>query len=117
MKDNRCGCELGGEEDCICKEMMQYKTQDTNCTNIIIKNSEWHWLDIGFFGKRRKVYFANATTFEDLMVELKIYKSRTQARRAKKLGEIPKGTTYDYKTPKTRWLDIWNPEHSLEYYK
>lgn len=77
--------------------------------NIIINSSKWTERDIRCLFADEPVVFANASNITDLVVELGLFKSKSQARSAGRQGELPKGFT-EFKGNKTTTLWIWNPD-------
>lgn len=77
--------------------------------NIVVKNSPWTPRDIEIlFGDEPDIHFTVAVDLPNLLVELGIYKSCSDARRAGRIGPIPPGWT-ELKASKKRRLWIWNP--------
>lgn len=77
--------------------------------NIVIQNSKWTDRDIRCLFVDEPVIFSSHNNLTDLVVELRLYKSKSQARSAGRVGEIPKGWA-EYKGNKTTTLWIWNPD-------
>jgi len=76
----------------------------------IIVNSEFvqeHDRNI-LFGDE-PVHFTDAKDLPNLLVELKIFKSTSQARQANRKGSIPFGFTDEFKASKKSRIWIWNP--------
>lgn len=76
--------------------------------NIVIKNSCWTDRDIRCLFGDEPVIFSDADNITDLVVELGLYKSKSQARNAGRTGDIPKGWS-EVKGNKITTLWIWNP--------
>jgi hypothetical protein len=55
------------------------------------------------------VHFTDASDLPGLLVELGIYKSKSDARRAGREGPIPDGWTHELRASKKNRLWIWNP--------
>jgi len=55
------------------------------------------------------VHLTEAKDLPNLLVELKIFKSTSEARRAGRKGPIPNGFTDEFKASKKRRIWIWNP--------
>jgi len=77
--------------------------------NVIVKSSKWRESDIEDLFGDEEVYFTECTDIPSLLVELKIYKSKSKARQAGREGDIPPGWTHEFKASKKRRLWIWNP--------
>lgn len=82
--------------------------------NIIIKHSNWEDGDINLFFAgvdeeltHDDIHFSDATTIEELMVELGHFPSNGQSRKAGRHGPIPVGFT-KFKAGKKRWIWILN---------
>jgi len=76
--------------------------------NIVISNSDWKPEDIQTLFGNEKVYLSDSTEIQDLMVELKIFPSKSKARHAGRFGPIPPGWN-EFKASKKKRLWIWNP--------
>ena len=82
--------------------------------NIIVKSSCWKQEDIPLlYGDINSTEIEDVIYVEDipipnLLVNLGIFKSTSQARRAGRTGNIPKGWT-QYKASRKTTLWIWNP--------
>lgn len=76
--------------------------------NIVISGSKWHPEDIDIIFSNEPYIEIEAADLPSLLVKLDIYKTTSEARRAGRAGEIPKGYT-ELKASKTRMLYIWNP--------
>lgn len=83
--------------------------------NIVIRNSPWaeRDLQILFFEKdedfdMKEIYFSDAETLQELMVEIGAYKSKGESFRANRNGIIPKGWTEMWANKKQK-IYIWNP--------
>lgn len=77
--------------------------------NVIVKSSKWKEQDIVTLFGDEPVHITEATDLPTLMVELGIFKSKSQARQADRIGDIPTGFTFEFKASKKRRLWIWNP--------
>lgn len=82
--------------------------------NVIIKDSAWIPEDIPvLFGDRNgnveDVVFAESTELPQLLRELGVFKSASEARRAGRTGPVPPGWTDQFKASKKVRLWIWNP--------
>lgn len=83
--------------------------------NVIIKSSTWHEGDIPtLFGdidgsNVGDVVFAESTDLASLMVELGVYKSKSEARRVGRKGPVPEGWSDAFKASKKVRMWIWNP--------
>lgn len=82
--------------------------------NIVVTDSAWQDSDIetlygDFSGDVEEVTFVENKPLPNLLVELGVYKSTSQARRAGREGEIPSGWT-QYKASRKVTLWIWNPD-------
>ncbi len=67
--------------------------------NIVVKSSKWRESDIPTLYGDEPVYFTDETDISRLMAELEIYPSTSAARRAGRMGEIPKGWTVCVELP------------------
>ncbi|MBV36211.1 MAG: hypothetical protein CMP47_12300 [Rickettsiales bacterium] len=82
--------------------------------NIVINDSAWQEKDIAtLYGDTNnnvdeEVRFVDEKPMPNLLVELGVFKSTSQARQAGRTGEIPKGWT-QYKASRKVTLWIWNP--------
>lgn len=56
-----------------------------------------------------EIQLSDAKDLPELLVELGIYKSKSKARQAGRVGEIPPGYTAAFKASKKVELFIWNP--------
>lgn len=77
--------------------------------NIVIKSSEWNQSDLVTLFGDEEVFFAESTEMGALMRELGIFPSASQARKAGRTGDVPKGWTAEFKASKKRRIWIWNP--------
>lgn len=73
-----------------------------NSTNVLPTDSKT------LFGDE-VVHTTDVTDFPSLLVEMGIFKSKSQARQAGRIGPIPVGWTHEFKASKKRRLWIWNP--------
>jgi len=78
--------------------------------NIIVNSSDWLESDIEILFEDEAVHFTDRTDLPGLLVELGIFKSTSEARRANRQGPIPAGFTDGFKASKKRKLWIWNPK-------
>jgi hypothetical protein len=77
--------------------------------NVVIKNSKWTKRDLRCLFGDEDVIFSEANNITDLVVELKLFRSKSQARAAGRVGDIPLGWT-EFKGNKTTTLWVWNPD-------
>lgn len=77
--------------------------------NIIIKTSDYTKRDIEIIFEDEPVIFMEDVTLDILCKDLGIYKSTSEARRAGRIGNIPKGYS-EIKASKKVILYVWNPE-------
>jgi hypothetical protein len=80
---------------------------------VIVKCSAWterdlelHFGDLA--GDVEPVHFTEAVDLPNLMKELGVFPSTSEARRAGRTGPIPEGWT-EMKASKKRMLWVWNP--------
>jgi len=81
--------------------------------NVIVKSSSWTDRDIelhfgGLDGEVEEVHFTEMQDIPNLMKEMGVFPSTSEARRAGRTGPIPTGWT-ELKASKKRMLWIWNP--------
>lgn len=78
--------------------------------NIVVNNGNTLPQDIiTLFGEEDVItYVEDKTTMTDLVVKLGLFKSKGQARKAGRVGDIPEGWTVVKGNRKT-FLFIWNP--------
>lgn len=76
--------------------------------NIIISNSKWILSDIETLFGDEKIVFELPMDLSALAVKLGAYSSRSQARKAGRVGPIPEGWT-EWKVNKKMRAWIWNP--------
>lgn len=76
--------------------------------NVVVESSPWTTRDLELLFLDEFVYFTKCTELPDLLVELGIYKSRSEARRAGRSGPISHGFI-ELKASKKKRLWIWNP--------
>lgn len=76
--------------------------------NVIIHGPWLKFEDPSYLFGKEPFHVTDTTDLSRLLVELGIYKSTTQARKAGRSGEVPTGWT-EYKASKKRFLWIWNP--------
>lgn len=77
--------------------------------NVVIKGSDWIDSDLPTLFGDEEIHFSEAADVQSLMVELNIYKSKSESMRAGRQGPIPEGWT-EFKASKKRRLFIWNPK-------
>jgi hypothetical protein len=82
-------------------------------SNVVVKRSAWTERDIELLfgdleGNVETVHFTEAQDLPNLLKELGIFPSTSEARRAGRGGPIPEGWT-EMKASKKRMLWIWNP--------
>lgn len=77
--------------------------------NVIVIQSKWELRDIPLLFDDQTIWFTQQTMLPNLLKELNIYPSTSDAIRAGRKGEIPKGWT-ELKASKKRNLWIWNPQ-------
>jgi len=82
--------------------------------NVVVKNSSWTQRDLEILfseeGKTvEEIHFTEVEDMQSLMAELGIFSSKSQAIKAGRKGEIPKGWTSEFKASKKYRLWIWNP--------
>lgn len=76
--------------------------------NVVISWSPYTHRDLEIVFPDEDVVFVNSTNMTDLVCELGLYKSKSQARDAGRLGDIPTGYN-QIKGNKKTTLYIWNP--------
>lgn len=76
--------------------------------NVVIASSSYTHRDLELLFDNEDVIFSNTTNITDLVCELGLYKSKSQARSAGRVGDIPTGFT-EYKGNKVTTIWIWNP--------
>jgi len=76
--------------------------------NIVVRSSPWTKRDLELLFGDEPVHFTEARDLPNLLVELGIFWSTGEARRAGRVGSIPEGWT-ELKASKKRRLWIWNP--------
>lgn len=77
--------------------------------NVIIMNSFVQPTDAFTLFQREDVYVTTETDLPRLLVEIGVFKSTSEARRAGRIGEVPSGWTDQFKASRKRRLWIWNP--------
>ena len=77
--------------------------------NIVIQSSCWRQEDIPTLFEDEHVKFSSCTALPSLMLELGLYKSTSEARRANRVGDVPSGWT-EMKGNKKTFIWIWNPD-------
>lgn len=78
--------------------------------NIIVNGPFVREGDANLLFGDQPVHFTSAPDMPNLLKELGIFESTSEARRAGRVGPIPKGFTNDFKASKKRRIWIWNPE-------
>lgn len=81
--------------------------------NVVVRNSAWTERDLELHfgdleGNVEEVHFTDAQDLPNLLKELGVFPSTSQARQAGRDGPIPTGWTV-LKASKKRMLWIWNP--------
>lgn len=77
--------------------------------NIVVNQSDWTPRDIELLFSREPVEFVDNKPLPNLLAELGVYKSSTQARKAGRVGELPKGWS-EIKASKKVTIWLWNPQ-------
>ena len=78
--------------------------------NVVVKQSTWTERDIEILFGKEEIHFTQTTDIASLVVELGIFPSKSQARKAGREGEISAGFTNAFKASKRHRLWIWNPD-------
>ena len=76
--------------------------------NVVVKDSPWLESDIKTVFEDEEVHFTTSEDLPNLLREVGVYKSNSEARRNNRVGDIPSGYT-ELKASKKRRLYIWNP--------
>jgi arginine repressor len=76
--------------------------------NIVVESSPWTQRDLEILFESEPVQFVQDQDLSQLMKELGIFKSTSEARRANRTGAIPGGYT-EYRASKKQMIWIWNP--------
>lgn len=76
--------------------------------NIVVKQSDWKEDDMEIVFNGEEFQFTECEDLSTLMKEIGAFPSTSQARKAGRSGEIPKGFT-EFKANKKKWIWIWNP--------
>lgn len=76
--------------------------------NIVVGSSPFTERDIELLFGGESVITTDAANLTDLVAELGLFSSKSQARKAGRVGDIPKGWT-EMKGNKKTHLWIWNP--------
>ena len=76
--------------------------------NVVVKSSPWTERDLELLFEGEEVHFTEAKDLPNLLVELGVFRSTSECRRAGRVGSIPEGWT-ELKASKKRRLWIWNP--------
>lgn len=82
--------------------------KDMVMENVVVKNSPWTPRDLEILFGGEPIHFTEAQDLPNLLVELGVFKSCSDARRAGRVGPIPSGWT-ELKASKKRRIWIWNP--------
>ena len=77
--------------------------------NIVVSSSQWKGEDIPILFGEEDVVFTNTEELSALCKELGVYQSTSAARRAGRVGDIPKGWS-EVKASRKHFLFIWNPD-------
>lgn len=82
-------------------------------SNVVVKSAPWTERDLELHfgdleGNIEEVHFTEAQDLPNLLKELGVFPSTSEARRAGRDGPIPEGWT-ELKASKKRMLWIWNP--------
>lgn len=77
--------------------------------NILVLNGFVHLTDARTLFGDEEVHVTEETDLPRLLVEVGVYKSTSEARRAGRVGEVPQGWTGEFKASRKRRLWIWNP--------
>lgn len=77
--------------------------------NIVVNQSDWTSRDIELLFSGEPVEFVDNKPLPNLLAELGVYKSTTQARKAGRVGELPKGWS-EIKASKKVTIWLWNPQ-------
>ena len=84
-------------------------TEDTSCPNIIL-GDKWTDLDLWSMFDGEPVRISSAIDLPNLTKEVNAYKSTSEARRAGRTGDIPKGFSNKLKLSKKIYVWIFNPD-------
>lgn len=76
--------------------------------NVVINNPHVLPSDLNTLFGNEPIHFSTAKDLQTLMLECKVYSSKSQAMKAGRAGPIPSGWTV-FKASKTKTLWIWNP--------
>lgn len=79
--------------------------------NVVISRSDWQPRDIEIIFEEESVVFSDHMTLDQLLKELGVYKSTSDARRAGRHGPIPFGYS-EIKASKLVKLFVWNPQEN-----
>lgn len=77
--------------------------------NIVVNQSDWTPRDIELLFDGEPVEFVDNKPLPNLLAELGVYKSATQARKAGRIGDLPKGWS-EIKASKKVTIWLWNPQ-------
>lgn len=80
--------------------------------NVVIVDSDWIESDIYLLFGDEYVHFTYTIDLPSLLKELGIYKSTSEARKAGRIGDVPKGWS-EIKASKKRRLWVWNPDDDI----
>ena len=80
--------------------------------NVVVRRSPWRERDLEILFGDEPVHFTEAKDLPNLLLELDIFRSTSEARMAGRVGSISEGWT-ELKASKKRRLWIWNPIERL----
>ena len=84
--------------------------------NVIVRSSKHEPGDPALLWEDEPWVFTDAKTIPELLVELKVYQTRSEARRAGRDGPIPDGFTVFKASKKVPCMCIWSPtKYTREY--
>lgn len=81
----------------------------TPVENVLILSEHVLPTDAAILFGKEEVYVTTEIDLPRLLVEIGVFKSTSEARRAGRLGEVPSGWTDQFKASRKRRLWIWNP--------
>lgn len=87
-----------------------------DCDNFIVKGSAWIKEDLTDLFDNQPVEFIEDKTIQALAVRIGAYKSKSEAQRAGRYGEIPRGYTEIW-INKKRLIYMYNPKYYPEHYE
>lgn len=76
--------------------------------NILLNNDNVQPQDLEYIFSNEPTQTVVSENLTDLVCELGLFKSKSQARKAGRVGDIPVGYS-EYKANKKTYLFIWNP--------